>query len=52
MNPRLPGHCAAKKKPEKAVIVNLSLEETREIEGTSVEFIPYHKLLFSSSITS
>ena len=35
-----------KYEPEKAVVVNLSLEETREIEGTQVEFIPYSKLLF------
>ena len=32
--------------PEKAVVVNLELEETREVEGTQVEFVPYSKLLF------
>lgn len=32
--------------PEKAVVVNLELEETVEVENTEVEFIPYHKFLF------
>ncbi|QKQ98960.1 AAA family ATPase [Candidatus Nanohaloarchaea archaeon] len=32
--------------PEKAVVVNLSLEETVEIENTQVEFIPYTKFLY------
>ncbi|QGA80857.1 ATP-binding protein [Candidatus Nanohalobium constans] len=32
--------------PEKAVVVNLSLEETVEIEETRVEFIPYTKFLY------
>ncbi len=32
--------------PEKAVVVNLSLEETVEIEETQVEFIPYTKFLY------
>ena len=33
--------------PETAVVVNLKLEETIEIEDTKMEFIPYHRLLFS-----
>ncbi|MFB6158885.1 MAG: ATP-binding protein [Candidatus Nanohalobium sp.] len=32
--------------PEKAVVVNISLEETVEIENTQVEFIPYTKFLY------
>lgn len=32
--------------PEKAVVVNLSLEKAVDIEGTQVEFIPYSKFLF------
>jgi predicted AAA+ superfamily ATPase len=32
--------------PEKAVVVNLSLEETIEVENTQVEFIPYTKFLY------
>ncbi|MBC5793455.1 MAG: ATP-binding protein [Nanohaloarchaea archaeon] len=32
--------------PEKAVVVNLSLEKTVEIEETRVEFIPYTKFLY------
>lgn len=32
--------------PVKAVIVNLSLEETVEINKTEVEFIPYTKFLY------
>jgi len=35
-----------KYEPKKAVVVNLELEETIEIEDTKVEFIPYSKLLF------
>lgn len=34
--------------PEKAVVVNLSLEETVEIEDTQVEFKPYTKFLYKS----
>ena len=33
-----------KYKPKKAVVVNISLEETVEIEETQVKFIPYTKL--------
>jgi hypothetical protein len=32
--------------PEKAVVLNLSLEETVEIENTQVDFIPYTKFLY------
>jgi hypothetical protein len=32
--------------PEKAVVVNLSLEKTVEIENTQVEFTPYTKFLY------
>lgn len=32
--------------PEKAVVVNISLEETVEIENTKVKFIPYTKFLY------
>jgi predicted AAA+ superfamily ATPase len=32
--------------PEKAVVVNLSLEETIEVENGQVEFIPYSKFLY------
>jgi predicted AAA+ superfamily ATPase len=32
--------------PEKAVVVNLSLEKTVEIENTQVEFIPYTEFLY------
>ena len=35
-----------KYRPDKAVVVNLELEETREIENTEVEFISYSKFLF------
>ncbi|MDY6773614.1 MAG: DUF4143 domain-containing protein, partial [Candidatus Nanohaloarchaea archaeon] len=32
--------------PGKALVVNLSLQETTEINGTKVEFLPYPNLLF------
>lgn len=51
MNQRLRGRCEASSKkkkysPEKAVLINLSLEETVEIENTQVEFIAYTKFLY------
>ena len=34
-----------KYKPEKIIIVNLSLSETREIKSTKIEFVPFYELL-------
>ena len=36
--------------PERAFIINLSLNETLDISGTTLSFLPYHDLLRQTTV--